>query len=94
MIKEIVSSSDIGIITIGRISGEGADRAVKGDFLISDIEKNMIFQVCEAYHKENKKVKVMSPITKDNAYKDPRFLIFSLKSSGHGEINDGSSSWD
>jgi len=44
--------------------------------------------------KENKKVKVMSPITKDNAYKDPRFLIFSLKSSGHGEINDGSRSWD
>ena len=51
-IKEIVSSSDIGIISIGRISGEGADRAVKDDFLISEIEKNMIFQVCEAYHKE------------------------------------------
>ena len=58
-IKEIVSSSDIGIITIGRISGEGADRAVKDDFLISEIEKNMIFQVCEAYHKENKKVIVV-----------------------------------
>ena len=58
-IKEIVSSSDIGIISIGRISGEGADRAVKDDFLISDIEKNMISQVSEAYHKENKKVIVV-----------------------------------
>ena len=45
-------------------------------------------------NKENKKVKVKSPITKENAYKDPRFLIFSLKSSGHGEISDGSRSWD
>ena len=33
-------------------------------------------------------------ITKENPYKDPRFLIFSLKSFGHGEINDGNRSWD
>ena len=43
---------------------------------------------------ENKKFKVKSPITKANPYKDPRFLIFSLKSFGHGEINDGNRSWD
>ena len=43
---------------------------------------------------ENKKFKVKSPITKENPYKDPRFLIFSLKSFGHGEINDGNRSWD
>ena len=43
---------------------------------------------------ENKKFKVVSPITRENSYKDPRFLIFSLKSNGHGEINDGNRSWD
>ena len=43
---------------------------------------------------ENKKFKVVSPITRESPYKDPRFLIFSLKSNGHGEINDGNRSWD
>jgi len=43
---------------------------------------------------ENKKFKVVSPITRENPYKDPRLLIFSLKSNGHGEINDGNRSWD
>ena len=43
---------------------------------------------------ENKKFKVKSPISKENPYKDSRFIIFSLKSSGHGEINDGNLSWD
>jgi len=43
---------------------------------------------------ENKKLKVISPINRENPYKDPRFLIFSLKSNGHGEINDGNRSWD
>ena len=43
---------------------------------------------------KNKKFKVVSPITRENPYKDPRFLIFSLKSNGHGEISDGNRSWD
>ena len=43
---------------------------------------------------ENKKLNVVSPITRKSPYKDKRFLIFSLKSNGHGEINDGNRSWD
>ena len=43
---------------------------------------------------DNKKFKVKSPITKENPFKDARFLIFSLKSFGHGEIIDGNLSWD
>jgi len=43
---------------------------------------------------KNKKLKVVSPITRQSPYKDQRFLIFSLKSNGHGEINDGNRSWD
>ena len=41
-----------------------------------------------------KKLKVVSPITRQSPFKDQRFLIFSLKSNGHGEINDGNRSWD
>ena len=43
---------------------------------------------------ENKKFRVVSPISRKSPFKDQRFLIFSLKSNGHGEINDGNRSWD
>ncbi|ULT57506.1 beta-glucosidase [Neobacillus drentensis] len=61
--SEIASSSkesDIGIIVIGRISGEGADRkVVKGDYLLSDAEQEMISKVSAEYHKQGKKVAVI-----------------------------------
>lgn len=47
------------IITIGRNAGEGADRKVDNDFTLSDAEKNMIRQVCDAFHAKNKKVIVV-----------------------------------
>lgn len=58
-LQEIVASSDIGIITIGRNSGEGGDRVKKDDFLLSDKEKNNIEQVCSAFHAADKKVIVV-----------------------------------
>ncbi|BAO76539.1 beta-glucosidase [Winogradskyella sp. PG-2] len=61
-LKEIVSSSDIGIITIGRNSGEGGDRVEKDDFLLSKIEQNMIAKVCKAFHAKGKKVVVVMNI--------------------------------
>ena len=48
-LKEIVASSDIGIITIGRNSGEGGDRVEKDDFLLFETEQNMIANVCKAF---------------------------------------------
>lgn len=59
MIKNIVANSDIGIITIGRNSGEGGDRVEKGDFLLTQQEQDMIQQVCQAFHDAGKKVTVV-----------------------------------
>lgn len=58
-LKQIAASSDIGIITIGRNSGEGADRIEKDDFLLSEEENNMITNTCEAFHELGKKVIVV-----------------------------------
>jgi Glycosyl hydrolase family 3 C terminal domain. len=52
--------SDAALITIGRNSGEGSDRkAVEGDFLLSNEEKELIKQVTTAFHAKNKKVIVV-----------------------------------
>jgi len=61
-LKEIVESSDLGIITIGRNSGEGGDRVEKDDFLLSETEQNMMAIVCKAFHAAGKKVIVVMNI--------------------------------
>jgi len=57
--KEIANQDDIAVITIGRNSGEGADRNVDGDFNLTDQEQNMIKKTCSAFHAVNKKVVVI-----------------------------------
>lgn len=47
-------SNDVAIITIGRMSGEGNDRP-SSDFYLSDMEKQLIRQVSDVFHKEGKK---------------------------------------
>jgi len=59
MMKAIAGSSDIGIITIGRNSGEGGDRVETDDFLLTQLEKDMIDRVCQAFHETGKKVLVV-----------------------------------
>ena len=51
-------TADIAVITLGRLSGEFLDRKV-ADFNLSDSERQLLQQVCDVYHKANKKVVVL-----------------------------------
>jgi beta-glucosidase len=56
----MANSCDAAIITIGRNSGEGADRAnAKGDFQLNDTEFQLITSVSTAFKAKNKKVIVI-----------------------------------
>lgn len=58
-LQEIVSSSDVGVLTIGRNSGEGGDRAEVDDFLLSALEQELITKISDAYRAANKKLVVV-----------------------------------
>ncbi len=50
-----IDGSDVAIISLGRKSGEAADRS-EADFYLKDGEKALIKQISEAYHAQGKKV--------------------------------------
>ncbi len=58
-IAHSLSSANIGIITIGRNSGEGADRKEKDDFLLTSMEQQLIEEICKTFHDAGKKVVVV-----------------------------------
>lgn len=58
LIEAQVKNSDIAIITLGRIAGEGTDRKPE-DFVISNIEKKLLSDVTDVFHKAGKKVIVV-----------------------------------
>ena len=59
LMQDIVNSSDVAVVTIGRNSGEGGDRVVKDDWLLSQLEQEMLNKTMEAFHKAGKKVVVV-----------------------------------
>jgi beta-glucosidase len=57
--KLAAENNNLAIITIGRIAGEFADRKIKDDYYLSDIEQEMIAKVSTAFHAKGKKVIVV-----------------------------------
>ena len=49
-LHDIVTTSDIGILTLGRNAGEGGDRLEKDDFLLTGAEHEMIYKITEAFY--------------------------------------------
>ncbi|MEL7004744.1 MAG: glycoside hydrolase family 3 N-terminal domain-containing protein, partial [Bacteroidota bacterium] len=58
-LKTIAEGSDIGILTIGRNSGEGGDRHEEDDFLLTDQERRMITDASRSFHSLGKKLIVI-----------------------------------
>ncbi|SHM12971.1 beta-glucosidase family protein [Flavobacterium saccharophilum] len=59
VIKEKANTCDIAIITIGRNSGENADRQISEDFYLAQDEISLLNKVSKAFHAQNKKVIVI-----------------------------------
>ncbi len=56
---QAVRHNDVAIVTIGKSSGEFADRKLTDDFNLSEAEAAMIDKVSRAFHREGKKVVVI-----------------------------------
>ena len=61
--RETVSAaedgSELAIITLSRQAGEGGDRHLEADFLLTDLEKNLLSEVCDVFHAAGKGVVVV-----------------------------------
>lgn len=58
-LETIANSADVGVVTIGRNSGEAGDRNEQDDFLLSDAEGALIAKVTSAFHAQKKPVIVV-----------------------------------
>lgn len=58
-LQAFARNNDVALITIGKTSGEFADRYISDNFNLTAAEKKMISDVCAAFHKAGKKVIVV-----------------------------------
>ena len=58
-VEKQAENSDIAVVTIGRNSGEGGDRKIPADFNITEDERQLLNNVCNAFHAVGKKVVVI-----------------------------------
>ena len=52
-------AADIAILTLSRQAGEGGDRHLEGDFLLTEGERQMLAAISETFHQKGKKVVVV-----------------------------------
>ena len=58
-IERLAASNDLAIFTIGRQAGEGRDRHIDNDFNLTTDEREMLEDICNAFHALGKKVVVI-----------------------------------
>lgn len=51
--------ADMALISIGRQAGEGDDRYIENDFNLSNVERKLLEDVCQAFHMKGKRVVVV-----------------------------------
>jgi len=62
-VERFAERDDVAFVVVSRISGEGYDRSPeKGDFYLSDDERNLLERVSRAFRKHGKKVVVLMNI--------------------------------
>lgn len=59
LINNESNKADAAIVTIGRQAGEGIDRDIATEFNLTNDEKQLIFDVCQAFHSVGKPVIVI-----------------------------------
>lgn len=59
IIQKLSVEEELAIITLGRTSGEFADRSLKDDFNLSETEQDLLEKVCAAFHAQHKWVVVI-----------------------------------
>ncbi len=59
MVEQSAKDNDIAIVTVGKTSGEFADRKLTDDFNLSAAEQEMLSKVSKAFHAKGKKVVVI-----------------------------------
>ena len=52
-------AADIAILTLSRQAGEGGERHLEGDFLLTEGERQMLVAISETFHQKGKKVVVV-----------------------------------
>ena len=58
-IEAASEGADIAVLTLSRQAGEGGDRHLEGDFLLTEGERQMLAAITEAFHQKGKKVVVI-----------------------------------
>ena len=53
------AETDLAVVTLSRQAGEGGDRHLEADFLLTEQEKSQLADVCEVFHAAGKKVVVV-----------------------------------
>lgn len=61
-VQSCAQRNDAAVIVIGRNAGEGDDRRMVDDFELTDVERTLVRNVCNEFHKVGKKVTVVMNI--------------------------------